>query len=439
MDETGLGLRGAFTVVSRTVSYGLGSLYRSPLAVAFLLIPASAITLFLYARTWPLVPGFDDVTPAIALFLMAAAAALLILYGFVVTYLGEGRENAEGTPRLLRAARRFALLAPAALVMGVIILAVSVGAVSLLARFMELMVPDRARALFGTGLTGHLADSVLLGAVLVPAAPLISPFLLGYHSAMHEGTRNPVEGVAAGFRLFRGIRWYPSVILAGVMVLAANGYYWSLYFGELLASSGTLLAPAAVVAVVLACAIIVVGAGCFEWVCLYTSRLEEMERVGRLRLPAPERARRIAIGFLLFAAPFVSVWGYHRTRSMLFVPLLAAACLVLIALAIGAPGPSASTTFDTKKVRRAAIIKLSWPCVLLVAFMGYAALNQNWRHLPGYALILAILLFMVVLAYLHYRRVPGKTEQRRDASDGPTTIVGRCGPARHPAPPAGQA
>jgi hypothetical protein len=322
--------------------------------------------------------------------------------------------------------------------MGVIVLALSIVAISLMARFMELMVPYRARAMMGNGFSRHLADSVLLGAVLVPASPFISPFLLGYHGAMHEGVRNPLEGMATGVRLFRGIRWYPSVVLAGVLVIAANVCYWSLYLGETLAPGGTLLPPATVIAVVFACAMVVVGAGCFEWVYLYTSRLKEGKPVPPLRVPAAERARNITVGFLLFAAPFVSVWGYHRTRNIVFVPLLALASVVLVALAASAPDPSGDEVGFDAKARRMAIVKLSWPCVLLVAFIGYAAVNQNWRHLPGYALILAILLFMVLLAYLHYRRVRGQADQPPDDSDDRASMAGRAGLARHQAPPAGQ-
>ncbi|MFH1149144.1 MAG: hypothetical protein V1748_01585 [Actinomycetota bacterium] len=423
MGEEGLGLRGGFLLIARTLSHGLVSLGRAPLAVAALLLPATAILLPWLARTGARMPGVGDATPALVLCTVVAVGVLLILYGFVVAYLAEGSNSLAGWPRLKSSVRRFAPIVPTALALGVIVLSVSFASIYLMSRFMEIMVPDAARANLG-GVVGFLVGSVLLGATVVPAAPLISPFLLGYHCAVYEGTGNPFAGVAAGFRLFRWVRWYPSLILAGVLVLAANGVFWPLSIAELLAPGGSLQAPAVVIALAFSCSVMVAGAGCFECVYHYSSRVAELGQTGLLRVPAAERARRAAIGFLLFAAPFVAVWGYHRTRSMVFVPVLAAACLVMIALAARSPGLSAGGDgFDTRKARRGAIIKLSWPCILLVAFIIYAVLNQNWRHLPGYALILAMLLSMTLLAVLHYRRLPANVELMRKVPAGRTTIT----------------
>ncbi|MBU1670838.1 MAG: hypothetical protein KKF41_12080 [Actinobacteria bacterium] len=423
MGEEGLGLRGGFLLIARTLSHGLVSLGRSPLAVGALLLPATAILLPWLARTGVRMPGVGDATPALVLCAVVAVGVLLILYGFAVAYLAEGSFGLAGWPRLKGSVRRFAPMIPTALALGVIVLSVSFASIYLMSRFMEVMVPDAARADLG-GVVGFLVGSVLLGATVVPAAPLISPFLLGYHCAVYEGTGNPFSGVASGFRLFREVRWYPSLILAGVLVLAANGVFWPLSIAELLAPGGSLQAPAVVIALAFSCSVMVAGAGCFECVYHYSRRVAELRQSGLVQVPVAERVRRAAIGFLLFAAPFVAVWGYHRTRSMVFVPLLAAACLVMIALAARSPGTFVGGDgFDTRKARRAAVVKLSWPCVLLVAFIIYAVLNQNWRHLPGYALILAMLLSMTLLAVLHYRRLPVNDERVRTVPAGRTTIT----------------
>ena len=121
-----------------------------------------------------------------------------------------------------------------------------------------------------------------------------------------------------------------------------------------------------------------------------------------------EKARELAVKFLLIAATCVAVMGYHFTTNYAFVALPFLAGVALILLFLRRPTQlQDSQAQSIMKMRRHALMQLLISSLVVLSFGGYyLVIEGDMDTVLGYAIMLAALVPLGLMAYLTKTLVP---------------------------------
>lgn len=127
-----------------------------------------------------------------------------------------------------------------------------------------------------------------------------------------------------------------------------------------------------------------------------------------------EKARELAVKFLLIAATCVAVMGYNFTTNYAFVALPFVAGVALMLLFLRRPTQlQDSQAHSIMKMRRHALIQLLISSIVVLSFVVYYWLVEgDTDKVLGYAIMLAALVPLGLMAYLTKTLVPVSRPQR---------------------------
>jgi len=135
-----------------------------------------------------------------------------------------------------------------------------------------------------------------------------------------------------------------------------------------------------------------------------------------------EKTRRLVARVLLVTATFVAVMGYNFTRNPAFValPFLAGIALFVVVRKRPMEVPACEEG-KIRKWRRQGTAQLLVSGLMITGFIVYRSVEGDWGMALGFALMLATLAPLAVLAYLFYTRAPLERPEKKHTGGKPSS------------------